>query len=207
MEGSTTSTGKRCLHGKSALELELKEQEQKYTAQELLSAAAARATASTTEAISVLGQLHAHVKYNDQQSPLVLLVVEGGGPPLLGQNWLGYVQVDWKRIHAVSTNTTPKMLMLKYADLFKDELGRVSQFQATLHVKDGARSRFFKPQPVLFAIKAAIKKELNKLESHGAITKVSHSELCECPVYNLISKLVVQISIKLHLQLFVRSIL
>ena len=125
------------------------------------------------EAINVLGQLHVHVKYNDQQSPLVLLVVEGDGPPLLGRNWLRYIRLDWKRIHAVSTSTTPEMLMSKYADLFKDELGTVSQFQATLHVKDGARPRFFKPRPVPFAIKAAIEKEL---ESSGVITKVAHSE-------------------------------
>ena len=130
----------------------------------------------TDEAINVLGQLHVHVKYNDQQSPLVLLVVEGDGPPLLGRNWLRYIRLDWKRIHAVSTSTTPEMLMSKYADLFKDELGTVSQFQATLHVKDGARPRFFKPRPVPFAIKAAIEKELNEFESSGVITKVAHSE-------------------------------
>ena len=45
----------------------------------------------TDEAINVLGQLHVHVKYNDQQSPLVLLVVEGDRPPLLGRNWLRYI--------------------------------------------------------------------------------------------------------------------
>lgn len=48
-------------------------------------------------------------------------------------------------------------------------MGTVSQFQATLHVKPDALPKFFKPRPVLFAIKAAVEKEL---DSSGVITKV-----------------------------------
>ena len=91
------------------------------------------------ERIDVLGQLHVHVKYGDQKAPLVLLVVDGDGPSLLGRNWLSYIQLDWKNIHAIMVSKSPSYVMEKYADLFKDELGKVSQFQATLHVKSGAR--------------------------------------------------------------------
>ena len=40
------------------------------------------------ERINVLGQLHVRVTYGVQQAPLVLLVVEGDGPSLVGRNWL-----------------------------------------------------------------------------------------------------------------------
>ena len=66
--------------------------------------------------------------------------------------------------------------MVKYADLFKDELGKVSQFQATLHLKPNAHPRFFKARSVPFAIKAAINEELDQLEASGIISKVTHSE-------------------------------
>ena len=65
--------------------------------------------------------------------------------------------------------------MAKHANLFKEELGLVSPFQATLHVKADARPRFFKPRPVPFAEKGAIDYELDQLEASGIITKVTHS--------------------------------
>ena len=56
----------------------------------------------TDERISVLGELHVHVQYGSQKARLVLLVVDGNGPSLLGQNWLRHVRLDWKSICAVS---------------------------------------------------------------------------------------------------------
>ena len=86
----------------------------------------------TDEKIDVLGQLHVHVKYGDQDAPLVLLVVGGDGPSLLGRNWLRYIRLDWKKINAISNAISADALMEKYSSLFKDELGKVSQVKATL---------------------------------------------------------------------------
>ena len=60
----------------------------------------------TAENIAVLGQLCVHVHY-------VLLVVAGVGPSLLGRNWSRYIQLYWKKIHAVSKS-------LKLTDLLHD---------------------------------------------------------------------------------------
>ena len=49
----------------------------------------------TDECIPVLGQLNVHVRYGEQRAPLVLLVVAGERPTLLGWNWLKYIQLDW----------------------------------------------------------------------------------------------------------------
>ena len=87
-----------------------------------------------------------------------------------------HIRLDWKSIHSIAKSTSPDDLMVKYADLFKDELGKVNQFQATLHIKPDAHPRFFKPRSVPFAIKAAIDKELDELESSGIISKVTHSD-------------------------------
>ena len=132
----------------------------------------------SNERINVLGQLHVRVTYGVQRAPLVLLVVEGDGPSLLGRNWLRHIRLDWKNIHMITKDKliSPEDLMAKHADLFKEELGLVSPFQATLHVRADAHPRFFKPRPVPFAVKAAIDYELDQLEASGIITKVAHSD-------------------------------
>ena len=125
-----------------------------------------------------MGRLHVHVDYNGQHTPLVLLVVEGKGPSLLGRNWLHHIKLDWKRIHAVIhaiTDSTTDQLAEKYKDLFKDELGEVSDIKITLHVKSDARPIFKKPRPVPIAIKDKIVKELDELEANGVISKITHS--------------------------------
>ena len=132
----------------------------------------------TEERINVLGQLHVHVEYKDQRAPLVLLVVDGDGPTLMGRNWMPYIRLDWKNIHTIqeSPHSAVEELTEKFAELFKDELGKVSDLQVTLHVKPDARPIFKKARPVPFAIKASIDKELDELESNGVISKVAHSD-------------------------------
>ena len=47
----------------------------------------------TNESMHVTGQLHVHVQYvqyGSQTQPLVLVVVAGHGPSLVGRNWLKY---------------------------------------------------------------------------------------------------------------------
>ena len=115
------------------------------------------------------------MQYGDQLARLVLLVVAGDGPSLLGRNWLRYIQLDWKQINSMSQSPLTELLR-ENNSLFKDELGKVEQYRATLQVRQDARPRFFKPRPVPFAIKASIKEELDKLEASGVIEKVEHSE-------------------------------
>ena len=67
-------------------------------------------------------------------------------------------------------------LLQQHSNLFKDELGTVTSYKATLHIKPEAMPKFFKPRPVPFAIKDAVGKELDRLEQQGIIRKVDHSE-------------------------------
>ena len=45
----------------------------------------------TGEPIQIIGNLHMRVHYGEQFAKLVLVVVEGNGPSLLGRNWLKYL--------------------------------------------------------------------------------------------------------------------
>ena len=134
--------------------------------------------AYSNERINVLGQLHVRVTHGVQRAPLVLLVVEGDGPSLLGRNWLRHIRLDWKNIHTITKDkpTLPEDLMAKHVNSFKEGLGLVSPFQATLHIRADARPQFFKPRPVPFAVKATIDYKLDQLEASGIITKVTNSD-------------------------------
>ena len=67
-------------------------------------------------------------------------------------------------------------LLSKNSEVFKAELGTVCPFQAKLQICPGARPKFFKPRAVPFAIKPAIDRKLQRLESTGIKTKVAHSD-------------------------------
>ena len=53
-------------------------------------------TTYTGEKISVLGKLIVSVKYGKQHKQLLLYVVDGNGPSLMGRNWLTEINLNWK---------------------------------------------------------------------------------------------------------------
>ena len=132
----------------------------------------------TDESMKVRGTLNMWVKYGDQKEKLVLVVVEGNGPSLLGRNWLKYIRLDWHNIFTIRTAKMKPLntLLQRHQSLFSKELGEIRPFTATLHIKPDATPRFFKPRPVPFAIKDAISQELKCLEQQGTISPVSHSQ-------------------------------
>ena len=52
----------------------------------------------------------------------------------------------------------------------------MTRHQAKLYIKEGTVSKFYKARPVPFALQQQIEDELNRLESHGIIEPVCHSE-------------------------------
>ena len=132
----------------------------------------------TKEQMKVLGKIEVNVEYGEQKEVLTLIVVKGNGPSLLGRNWLNCIRLDWKRIAAVTAvqDTNLQSLLERYANLFKEDLGTITSYQAKLRIRKDATPRFYKPRPVPFAIKTAIEEELDRLEAIGAIVKVDHSD-------------------------------
>ena len=131
----------------------------------------------TNEPMPVLGQLNVDVCYQGQSARLVLYVIPGNGPTLMGRNWLKHIRLDWHRIATVRNQPTNlNNLLNKHKALFMDELGKVHPEKAKLHVRPDATPRFFKSRPVPFAIKEAIGKELDKLEEQGILQKVNSSD-------------------------------
>ena len=72
-------------------------------------------------------------------------------------------------------------LLTKYADVFTNKLGTMTQHRAKLYIKEGTTPKFYKACPVPFALQQQIEEELNRLESLGIIEPVCYSEW-ESPV-------------------------
>ena len=132
----------------------------------------------TDEQMKVIGQLNVRVKYGDQEEKLVLVVVGGDGPSLLGCNWLKYLRLDWGKIASLPTTHPDSVsaLLKRHQTLFNEELGTVTPHKAKLQVQPQATPRLFKPRPLPFAIRDSVGKELDLLEEQGIIEKVSHSD-------------------------------
>ena len=96
----------------------------------------------TGERLKVLGQATVLVEYEGQRLSLPLIIVDGHGPSLLGRNWLSKIQLNWTSIKQVSTELD--VLLRKYGDVFKNELGTLKGVKAKLVVLENATPKFFK---------------------------------------------------------------
>ena len=135
----------------------------------------------TNEHIQVAGELLVKVQHGQQEAKqLPLIVIQGKGPSLLGRNWLQYVCLDWKVIKKVTQHPETKQpleeLLEKYKEVFQDELGHVKEFKVKFQVREDTKPKFFKPRSALFAMKAAVDEELDRLEQIGVLEKIPSSD-------------------------------
>ena len=62
------------------------------------------------ESIPVVGLIRVSVKYEDQESLLPLLIVEGDGPSLLGRNWSSHLKINWHKIFGLQNDSLNNIL-------------------------------------------------------------------------------------------------
>ena len=130
----------------------------------------------TNDVMKVIGEAELNVTYGHDKHLLRLYVVEGNGPSLVGRDWLGKIRLNWKSlgiwmVSCVGVSSVDSVLQ-KYEDVFVED---VSGFKAKLRVKANAVPRFLRARPIPFALKNAVGKELDRLETLGILRKVTHS--------------------------------
>ncbi|XP_030580469.1 uncharacterized protein K02A2.6-like [Archocentrus centrarchus] len=141
----------------------------------------------TGDPVKVIGVTAVRVRYKQQRKTLPLVVVEGDGPSLLGRGWLEEIHLDWreiknkhkaKKVHQVKTteNNTLQQVLSKHEDVFKEELGTLKGTKATIHVKQDATPRFFRPRSVPFAMRAKVDEEIDRLLKENIISPVKYAE-------------------------------
>ena len=107
------------------------------------------------------------------------MVVPGSGPTLLGRNWLEVIQLSWNRINqlkAINDTSTIVDIILRYPDVFKDELGELRNYTAPLRVDPNTKPIFSKARHVPYALQEKVDKEVDRLESLGIIEPIQYPE-------------------------------
>ena len=135
--------------------------------------------AYTGAQIPIVGEVQVPVSYRQQGGTFTLYVVKGGGPSLLGWDWLRHIRLDWKTIARTAKEAHPaslETLLQRYTEVFGEELGTINSVQAKLQVKPDAQPKFCRPRSVPFAIREALEQELNRLAKSGIIEKVDYSD-------------------------------
>ena len=114
------------------------------------------------------------ISYHNQIGNLPLLVVEGRGPSLFGRNWLKEITLNWKFIHQIANNEL-EVLLSKYKDVFREELGTLKGFQAHIELVPNASPRFCKARTVPYALRDKVKETLKALVEEDTLEPVEFS--------------------------------
>ena len=142
----------------------------------------ARFRTYTGEQICLKGELQVRVKKEGNKRTLPLLVVEGEGPPLIGRNWLESIPLDWKMIKTVQSKegnqraSRLKLLMERYPNLKREELGVKNGTKAKLNIREGCTPVFLKVRPVPYSRRGKVEAELERLQKAEIITPIEWSE-------------------------------
>ena len=137
------------------------------------------------ERITPKGELTVDVKIKGRiYYQLPLIVVDSPGPPLLGQEWMRVVSIEWRDINHMELKQEQKAemegrlkrLKERYSSVFEDCLGKLVGMKARLTLKPDATPRFVKARPVPYTMRPKIEKELEKLQQIGVLSPVTWSE-------------------------------
>ena len=129
------------------------------------------------ELLAISGEARVEVTYQGQGPfNLPLMVVQGCGP-LLSRNWLQHLTLDWRCIKAVCVlPSTLNDLLEQCKEIFTEELRTITLLKAQLSVSPTAIPRFYRPRPVVYALRPLVEQELDRLERTGVLEKIDHSE-------------------------------
>ena len=127
------------------------------------------------------------VRYKDSKFRLVLRVIECSFPTLLGRDWINVLfDEGWfERMTSVNALTGLKSFKQKREEfiaemrestVFQPGVGRVSNHEACLNLKESRQPKFHKARPVAYAEKDEISAELDRLVECGYYAPIEYSE-------------------------------
>ncbi|XP_058128391.1 uncharacterized protein K02A2.6-like [Anopheles ziemanni] len=135
--------------------------------------------------IVVRGILDVEVQLADKTMLLPLYVTKSNKHPLVGREWLVQMEIDWQRLVAESVNTVEpdvnhhatdcKAVLERYPKVFEASIGRISNMQAHLRLRENTRPVFLKARKLPFNMIKMVEDELEKLVQEGVLSKVDSS--------------------------------
>lgn len=132
----------------------------------------------TGNKIRPVGVASVAVKFNNTISNVNLYVVDNGGPPLVGREWLSKFKLEVVEMKALQpfnkTDATLQAVIGKY-NVFSSELGLFNKTKISLRINEDSKAKFFKPRPLPFALRNLVETEINQLVDLGILVPVSFS--------------------------------
>lgn len=146
----------------------------KKTAKSELNPCSLKLKTYTGERLGVLGMAHVKVQHENTEKTLPVVVVDGGGPNLLGRSWLQELAMMDQLVHKVESEPQLQLeeILKRHAEVFKEGLGQLKGFKAKINVDREAQPRFCKPRPVPYAVKPLVESELQRLLADKIIEPV-----------------------------------
>ncbi|XP_030836069.1 uncharacterized protein K02A2.6-like [Strongylocentrotus purpuratus] len=129
----------------------------------------------TKHLVDIVGEYEVTVCYENQTVRVLLIVARGGGPNLMGRDWLDVIRLNWREIYLVKVENDVSSLMADYKELFAPELGKLKGVEVDLDIDEEASPRFLKARPVPFALRNRLDEELDRLLANDIIEPVQYS--------------------------------
>ena len=135
----------------------------------------------TNKRIYPLGIASVDTCYKGQKNTLSLYIIDKGGPPLFGREWLNAITMNWPQIKALTAHpsaTTKKLanILQEHPAVFSPGVGKVKGHNANVTVERTSKPHFDKARPVPYAIRPNVEQELDRLHLEGIIRPVERSK-------------------------------
>lgn len=138
--------------------------------------------------LECLGYIDVVVKTTEEHKAK-MYIVRSDRNPLLGREWLHQMKLDWNKIlrdqlenendlNAIQIQPTEKVqtILRKYPNLFSESMGKISNHQARLYLKNDVKPKFLKARRVPFPLLEAVESEIQSQVDAGLLVKVNQSE-------------------------------
>ena len=105
-------------------------------------------------------------------------MLTGEGPTLLGRDWMQQIRLDWSTIFQIKAVKDDPLqpLLQPFESIFKEELGTYTGDKARIHIDLSVTLKFCKAQPLPYAMREMVEKELQRFETLGIIKPVKSSK-------------------------------
>lgn len=115
------------------------------------------------KSIKTIGKIEVMITANNKTRAIEFQVIEHGGHPLLGRDFLKGFQIELMGLNYVSTNTLNlDEILQRNKDIFNGEQGTFKYAKVKLHMPEFVRPIFCKPRQLPIAIVDAVNIQLEK---------------------------------------------
>ena len=109
---------------------------------------------------------------------LIITVLGGNGPTLLGQDWLQHLRLDWVTLNHITQTESCELekLLSDYSDLISEGVGEIKGIKVKLYLRESGKPRFFCARQVpYYAIRDQVAKEIDRQVNLGILEPVKFS--------------------------------